>query len=77
MFGIRSMLFGSLAVGAAMLGGPAISLPRLSRRGASTYYGGGRTRTTYHATNGKRERERRMRQIAAGSLRVENGLAIQ
>jgi hypothetical protein len=34
-----------------------------------------RNRTTLHKTNGKRECERRQRQIAAGSLRVENGLA--
>lgn len=33
-----------------------------------------RRRTTLHSTNGKRECDRRARQIAAGSLRVENGL---
>lgn len=32
------------------------------------------SRTTLHETNGKRECARRLRQIAAGSLRVENGL---
>lgn len=33
-----------------------------------------RRTTTFHARNGQRECERRCRQIAAGSLRVENGL---
>lgn len=40
-------------------------------------YGGNRSRTTgLMGLNGKRECERRMRQIAAGSLRVENGLVL-
>lgn len=33
-----------------------------------------RSRTTLRATNGKRECERRQRQIAAGSLKAANGL---
>lgn len=31
-------------------------------------------RTTWHLGNGRRERERRCRQIAAGQLKRENGL---
>jgi hypothetical protein len=52
------------------------SAARVGRRKARpTAYGGGRTKTTWHLPHGKRERERRMRQIARGQLRVENGLA--
>lgn len=45
----------------------AEGLPRGSRR---------YRKTTLHAINGKRECARRLRQIAAGSLRAENGLAV-
>lgn len=38
-------------------------------------YGGGRSNTTLHARNGKRECERRMRQIDTGRLTVANGLS--
>jgi hypothetical protein len=37
---------------------------------------GSRRKTTRHTPNGKRECARRRRQIAAGSLRVENGLSL-
>lgn len=35
-----------------------------------------RNRTTWHLTNGKRERERRLRQIERGQLKAENGLEV-
>ena len=46
------------------------------RKAQPTAYGGGRTKTTFHPQHGQRERERRMRQIERGQLRVENGLQV-
>ncbi|KRQ11902.1 hypothetical protein AOQ73_05705 [Bradyrhizobium pachyrhizi] len=51
---------------------PSFDLWRLERAGVMSPRR--QRRTTMHATNGKRECARRMRQIAAGSLTVANGL---
>lgn len=68
---------GMIMAGALGMMAPAVAPQqprRVGRRHHSTVYGGGRSRTTTHATNGDRECDRRKRQIVAGSLRVENGL---
>lgn len=74
-FGIIRIGFGALAAISGAFLPPSLPEMRLNRQ--VTAYGGGkgRRKTTYHATNGKRECARRRRQIAAGILRKENGLA--
>lgn len=65
------------ALGIGVLSQPTVAppTPRINRRRAiPTTYGGGRSKTTFHPQHGQRERERRMRQIERGQLRVENGL---
>lgn len=57
------------------LGPPTIpSSLKARRRRAMPEYVGGHTNTTWHPQHGQRERERRMRQIARGQLREQNGL---
>lgn len=70
----RISSLGLMSIGAALALGPAI-MPIRNAQGPSNGYGRTRTRTTGPmGLNGNRECERRVRQIAAGSLRVENGL---
>ncbi len=67
----------AMSIGAALALGPESHarlnvMPSKKRMSRPTY--GGRSRTTLHAKNGKRECERRMRQIDTGRLTVANGL---
>lgn len=70
----------SLAAGASLLGPEVIRVPTVTKRpyDPRVSYGGGRGRKgnslAHHGLNGPRAVARRLRQIEAGSLRVQNGL---